>query len=677
MLEHSEIDTVSDDEFASSGVHTKPLRKVLCIYTGGTIGMKPTARGYVPAPSYLNTLVRTLPMFHDEEARCLIPASLYTSKRGLGVPMITPEDDHGERCCFRFLNYDPLLDSSDMNYTHWARIASDIVNFYDSFDSFLILHGTDTMAYTATALSFFLSNLRKTVVVTGSQIPLCRPRNDGLMNLLGSLDVAGHLDIPEVVIYFNNKIFRGNRCSKVDANSMNAFDSPNHLPLGTIEVNTKVEWHMLRNKPVGKIVLNTHFCEDITMIRIFPGKFRNFRDTIAGTLKGLVLQTFGAGNCPEDPVFLKTLTDITERGCVVVNVTQCIRGEVEAHYAAGQILVDAGVISAGDMTPEAALVKLGWLLAQPNSTPAEVRELFQQDLRGEVTVRSKDSKQFSLENDIFAKAVYSTLAASGALTGREGGIALTEIGNAIVPTLVCQFASTNNITELDRIFGGGEDKSVSPNIKDYDGRTALHLAAAKNHVAAIKYLLGKKADVNSIDNFGRTPLREAIEHFGQPLRNGCCRVTPITANLEMNDAAVAPDSTPSKDVSTVDLLSPGKDISAIDLLLSYGAETGMTDLEAASIVCNLVAEGSNEGSVMGWLAGGFDVNTGDYDKRTPLHIAAAFGNISMSKLLLANSADVYIRDRFGATPLDDAQREGHEEMTAFLELCISRAKSKR
>jgi 60kDa lysophospholipase len=263
------------------------LRKVLVIYTGGTIGMKPSERGYMPAPGYLSTLVRTLPMFHDEEARYMIPSSLYTKKRGFGVPMISPETDYKQRCCFRILDYDPLLDSSDMNHSHWGRIASDIVKYYDDFDAFLVLHGTDTMAFTATALSFFLVNLKKTVVLTGSQIPLCRPRNDGLMNLLGALDIAGHFNIPEVVLYFDNMLFRGNRTTKISANALHGFDSPNLRALGTVGVNTNLEWHLIRANPVGNLRLNACFCEDVSIMRIFPGHFNSLRSTMS-TLKGML-----------------------------------------------------------------------------------------------------------------------------------------------------------------------------------------------------------------------------------------------------------------------------------------------------------------------------------------------------------------------------------------------------
>ena len=196
----------------ADGDEAPRLRSVLVIYTGGTIGMQPTPRGYTPAPGYLQSLVSTMPMFHDAEHAHLIavcssemddgdpPASGAHHTAVLGRPMISPEDPDGRRFLFRFLDYDPLMDSSNMTHVEWRHIARDILRYYSHFDGFVVLHGTDTMAYTASALSFFLENLGKPVVLTGSQIPICRQRNDGLMNLVGALNVAAFHHIPEACL---------------------------------------------------------------------------------------------------------------------------------------------------------------------------------------------------------------------------------------------------------------------------------------------------------------------------------------------------------------------------------------------------------------------------------------------------------------------------------------------
>ena len=213
-------------------------RRVLVLYTGGTIGMKPSSRGYVCEAGYLPKLLQSLPMFHDpdydlsqEELPVIKEDITVDSKFNMSDPLITPVSEYGRRTLYYIKEYDPLLDSCNMASTDWVRVARDVVDNYNEFDAFVVLHGTDTMTYTASALSFMLENLSKTVVVTGSQIPLCRPRNDGIANLLGSLAVAGHFDIPEVTLFFGSRLLRGCRASKVNASSLEgAFDAPNATP---------------------------------------------------------------------------------------------------------------------------------------------------------------------------------------------------------------------------------------------------------------------------------------------------------------------------------------------------------------------------------------------------------------------------------------------------------------
>ena len=199
------------------------MSEVLVLYTGGTIGMKWTPKGYCPVPNYFENLLTRLPQFNDQES---------------GQPgLTTPVSIYGKRVHYRILELDPLLDSSNMSMKDWARIALAVQENYKIYDAFIILHGTDTMAYTASALSFMLENLGKTVILTGSQVPLSELRNDAHDNLLVSLILAGHFVIPEVSLYFNHVLYRGNRCVKLNALDFNAFDSPNLPPLVTVGVN--------------------------------------------------------------------------------------------------------------------------------------------------------------------------------------------------------------------------------------------------------------------------------------------------------------------------------------------------------------------------------------------------------------------------------------------------------
>ena len=196
----------------------------------------------------------------------------------------------------------------------------------------------------------------------------------------------GHYDIPEVCLYFDNQLFRGNRTTKVNTSGLRAFDSPNMSPLAEVGITTKVRWELVRRQRHTKLKLRTHFCNDITIFRIFPGPFTTLENSLAPPLRGIILQTFGCGNVPDDdPHLLAALREATSRGITAVNISQCTKGSVEAHYATGMALHRAGVISGSDMTGEAALVKLGWLIGS-GANPEKVRELMALDLRGELTI---------------------------------------------------------------------------------------------------------------------------------------------------------------------------------------------------------------------------------------------------------------------------------------------------
>lgn len=345
-------------------------RAVAVLYTGGTIGMKKGPRGYAPERGYLAERLASMPMFHEP-----------------GAPTFTvPASEHGPSLAYEIFEYERLIDSSNMRREDWVGIARDIERLHDRFDGFVVLHGTDTMAYTASALSFMLEGLQRTVVVTGSQIPLARVRNDAVDNLFGALMLAGHYEIPEVGIYFNRKLLRGNRTQKVDAQGLDAFRSGNLRPLVEIGLAAAVRWDLIRPPTQTALRVRPITSEHVVALRLFPGITTRMVEQILGPpLRGAVLETYGAGNAPDDrPDLLRVLRDATDRGVVLVNTTQCHRGTVMPDYASGRALAEAGVIPGADMTPEAALTKLQWLLSQELSA-AEVRLLVGRNLRGELT----------------------------------------------------------------------------------------------------------------------------------------------------------------------------------------------------------------------------------------------------------------------------------------------------
>jgi L-asparaginase len=336
------------------------MRKTVYIaYTGGTIGMKKSPDGYVPIPNYLGKLMSELPELKNET----MPAY----------------DIH---------QYDPLLDSSNMTPDDWMKIAKDMAANYNQYNGFVVLHGTDTMAFTASALPFILQGFQKPIILTGAQIPLCEVRNDARENLITAMLIAANFTIPEICLCFGSKLLRGNRAVKIIADGFEAFESPNFPALGTVGVEIKINWDLVRpfSKRSETLKLNPMGASQVGVLRLFPGISADIvKNMLQPPIRGLVLLTYGVGNGPENPDLISALKTANDRGVVIVNCTQCLKGTVKMQdYATGTSLAKAGVISGFDMTVEAALAKMIYLLSQ-NLPPAEVKKRIQSNLRGELT----------------------------------------------------------------------------------------------------------------------------------------------------------------------------------------------------------------------------------------------------------------------------------------------------
>ena len=338
-----------------SGVSVR--KRVIVVNTGGTIGMKRGRHGYEPAPGYLAERLATL----DELSAPELPA-------------------------VELVERPPLLDSANMRPGDWERIAREIAERHEDADGFVVLHGTDTMAYTAAALSFLLEGLQKPVILTGSQIPLVEPRNDARENLVTSLLLATRAEIAEVAIYLSGVLLRGNRATKVSASGFDAFTSPNVPPLATVGVNVELDARLLRRPDPGPLRVRPLRDVSVIALRLFPGiAAATLESVLAGRVRGVVLETYGAGNAPDDPDLLAELDAAIRRGIVIVNCTQCLRGSVAMEsYATGSRLAQAGVVGGGDMTVEAALAKLVYLLSHEDD-PTAVRDAMARNLRGERT----------------------------------------------------------------------------------------------------------------------------------------------------------------------------------------------------------------------------------------------------------------------------------------------------
>lgn len=324
--------------------------------------MKRSGAGYVPAPGFL------------EEQMSKIP-----------------ELSHRMMPSYTINEYSPLLDSSNMRPADWVKIANDIRKHYLEYDGFIVIHGTDTMSYTASALPFIIKGLNKPVIVTGSQIPLCEVRSDARTNLITSLLIVSNYHIPEVCLFFNNLLLRGCRSVKVKANTFDAFDSPNYPPLGTVGTGINIDPASVQpeGKPgIPEVVALTDPEPSVGTFRLFPGVSTDLLGHIlAPPLRGLVLETYGVGNGPDkNRKFLDLVSRAVDRGVVIANCTQCLHGEVKMEdYASGSALSDIGVISGFDMTIEAALAKMIILFGQ-NFPVDRIKELFQSSLAGELTV---------------------------------------------------------------------------------------------------------------------------------------------------------------------------------------------------------------------------------------------------------------------------------------------------
>lgn len=380
---------------------SEPRPKVLCIYTGGTIGMKKNAEGaFVPAPGYLKEVTSSTPNFH-----------------------------HSDMPLYEIYEYETLIDSSDSTPQNWLQICQDIEYNYNKYDGFVVLHGTDTLAFTGSALSFFLRNLSKHVVVTGAQIPMSELYNDGLFNFIGAIYMAGWYCIPEVTLFFGGKLMRANRVQKYSSWSLNAFDSAcfpclgewgatisihdefvmyngefretlakqKSAPISAIPRVKSVEVRLGENSedvathPSDTIIIPRKVCNDVTMIYLYPGITGQDVLAAGASKRGVIILAYGAGNGPtSDPHFATAIKRLKQEGTIVICVTQTHWGLVDLGlYAAG--LGKVGVTSGYTMTPQAAYAKLVYLLSIGCTSREEIERAMCDDIRGEIeTFRSSD-----------------------------------------------------------------------------------------------------------------------------------------------------------------------------------------------------------------------------------------------------------------------------------------------
>jgi L-asparaginase len=339
---------------------------ILMIYTGGTIGMKQDPVDMTLKPFDFSQILDEVPEL---------------KKFAFRVDAFT---------------FNPLIDSSDVEPSMWQKLADLIKERYDDYDGFVILHGTDTMAYSASALSFMLENLSKPVVFTGSQLPIGVPRTDGKENLVSAVEIAsardsiGHSIVPEVSIYFNSKLLRGNRSTKTSSEAFSAFSSPNFPSLAEAGISIKYDLGAIRRPDFWEepLKISTELDTRVSILKIHPGITPQvMRYFLCGPeTRAVILETYGSGNAPSKQWFTDIIREASEMGKIIMNVTQCLSGTVDMSiYATGKALKELGVISGQDITTEGALVKLFYLMGKSKDNEC-VKKRLGENLQGEISI---------------------------------------------------------------------------------------------------------------------------------------------------------------------------------------------------------------------------------------------------------------------------------------------------
>uniref|UniRef100_A0A8D8YVF2 asparaginase n=1 Tax=Cacopsylla melanoneura TaxID=428564 RepID=A0A8D8YVF2_9HEMI len=573
--------------------------KVLVVYTGGTIGMEYNEQGVLaPSRKPLNDKIRENPLLHDKH---------YDVKTEEDDILVLPRVKDKKRVLYKVVEYTPLLDSSNMCQADWVKMSNHVKEYYEKFDGFVILHGTDTLSYTASALSFMLENLGKPVVVTGSQISIFQITSDGVYNFLGALIFAGNYDIPEVTVYFNNKLSRGNRTIKMSVTEFDAFDSPNCPLLGkvglTIDINMK---SVHRPSQIKKFSVHNELCQNVGLLRIYPDiSKQTIRSFIQHPMEGVVLLTYGSGNFPTNRSdLIEELKLACDRDVIIVSCSQCSRGGTSATYETGKILTNIGIINGYDMTPEAALTKLLYVLSKSELTLKQKKDMMTTNIRGELSTNLEHR-----DEDDLASTVAKSLQISGVQE-------VNKLKKILYPAMLQSAVREGNVDKIKDMQKYGADLSMT----DFDGRNILHTACSSGKLNIVQYCLENGVSVHTRDNYNISPLHEAI-------------------------------------------IADQHDI--IKLLRKCGAHLTNESMFLGDVLTNAAARGMVR-RLQSYLLAGVSLNQTDSIGLTPLHAAITTNELECVKFLLLQQVDVNIKNKFGQTALNLGNQVQNNEINNLL-----------
>ncbi|KAJ7343215.1 L-asparaginase [Mycena albidolilacea] len=512
--------------------------------------------------------------------------------------LITPRSSvHGgssKSIRYAILEWNPLLDSSNIESADWIRLASEIELNY-SFDAFVILHGTDTMAYSASALSFLLEDLGKTVILTGAQIPLSQLRNDAVENLLGALTIAGNYIIPECCLYFNHTLFRGNRVSKISSYDFGAFQSPNFPPLVNVGIDIVVEWNnVIRQTTLRRFKAHKDMSPHVATLRLFPGiATETIRAFLSPPIRGIVLESFGSGNAPQRPDLLLTLKEACDRGVVIVAISQCMKGSVSDAYEAGRELAAIGVLPGSDMTPECALTKLSYLLSKPELTVDDVRKLVSTPLRGELTrqsVTTLDQKAINIED---IQGLLSHLVRLSAPPSQNPQIVVS-LPDEATQVAAASWSST-----------AAEAASTKAALLPF----LIHAAAARNDLEGIRFCLESEATNESVGSPGPSNVASGLVNAvdaasgGSPLHAAALNGSAECASLLLQSGALVHLRDTLGHTALYYAARKGY-TNIVDVLVQAGASLSGLDGGFAASAVTAAARTADQTSVDIWLKAG-------------------------------------------------------------------------